>query len=236
MNNTQRMYDLGYSTVIGAKQLNPFCYFKSLQLIKERKTQYPSFDRFNLKRNNYQLPYQNIYVIESNKKFRNKIMSIRDKPVIPKMNTVYLQLDEIIKHNKGKIKEKNQRALTLENTKYIKRVKNQKPKILKANVLNKLFIENHDKYLEILLRNSRFRKMAAADKSEMKASFIKLPNISTSGSGSKNAYSSKMHSQTEYNLDDENGHSNNNSSIEQKDHKHNEISHQKRGDVEKNNN
>ena len=50
MNNSQRLYDLGYSTVIGYKQLNPFCYFKSLQLIKERKTQYPSFDKFNLKK------------------------------------------------------------------------------------------------------------------------------------------------------------------------------------------
>ena len=230
MNNSQRLYDLGYSTVIGYKQLNPFCYFKSLQLIKERKTQYPSFDKFNLKKSN-QLPYQNIFVIESNKKFKNKLIDIKSKPVVPKINSVYLKLEEIIKHNKGKIKEKNKRALTLENAKYHKRVKNQKPKIIKANVLNKLFIENHDKYLELLLRNSRFRKMGG--KSDLKTSFIKLPNIS----GYRDGMFSKLHSQTEYNLDDENETSHNNSSsLEQKDHKHNEISHQKRGDVEKNNN
>ncbi len=223
MNNTQRLYDLGYSTIIGAKKLNPFCYFKSLQLIKERKTQYPSFDKFNIKRIN-QIPYQNIFVIESNKKYKEKIIDMRYKPVVPKINTVFLQLEEIIKHNKEKIKEKKTRALTLENKKYNKRVKNQKPKLLKVNYLNKLFIENHDKYLELLLRNSRFRKKVE-NSCSIKTSFIKLPNISSYKDGK---FNSKIHSKTEYNLDDDNE-QNNDSSVEQRDHKHVEISHHKGG-------
>ena len=221
MNATQKLYDSGFNTITGIKQLNPLLYFRSLQLIDGRKTQYPSFDKFNIKKIT-KLPYKDYFVIESNKKYKNKITDWRHKPVVPKINSIYLELDKRIKINKEKIKEKKIRALTLENKKYNIRVKNQKPKLLKAEILNKLFIENHDKYLELLLRNSRFRKKGNSS-NIIKSRYIKLPNIS----GYKDGMFSKMHSKTEFNLD-ENDNSKDNS-VEQKDHKHKEISHQKQG-------
>ena len=101
-------------------------------------------------------------------------------------------------------------------------MRNQKPKLLKTEFLQKLFIENHDKYLELLLRNSRFRKKGNSS-NIIKSRYIKLPNIS----GYKDGMFSKMHSKTEFNLD-ENDNSKDNS-VEQKDHKHKEIFHQKQG-------
>jgi hypothetical protein len=188
MNATQKLYDSGFNTITGIKQLNPLLYFRSLQLIDGRKTQYPSFDKFNIKKIT-KLPYKDYFVIESNKKYKNKIMDWRHKPVVPKINSIYLELDKRIKINKEKIKEKKIRALTLENKKYNIRVKNQKPKLLKAEILSKLFIENHDKYLELLLRNSRFRKKGNSS-NIIKSRYIKLPNIS----GYKDGMFSKMHS------------------------------------------
>ena len=220
MNSTSKFYASTFNTINGAKQLNPFEYFKSLQLISTRKTQYPTFDKFIIKKEIH-LPYKDHFVIESNKKYKEKIMDLRKKPVIPKINKVFLELDQRIKINKDKIKEDKVRALTLENSKYKIRVKNQKPKLLKADCLKKLFFENHDKYLEILLRNSRFRKKVGKS-NDSKYSYIKLPSIS--GYNNNGILSSK----TEYNLDDDLERSNDNS-VEQRDHKHIEISHQKRG-------
>ena len=222
MNTAQKFYDSAFTTISGSQKLNPFFYFKSLQLIGSRKTQYPSFDRFIIKREP-QLPYKNHFVIEANKKYNQKISIMRQKPVIPKINSLFLELDQRIKHNKEKIKENKTRALTLENSKYNTRVRNQKPKLLKAEFLKKLFVENHDKYLEILLRNTRFRKKVG--KSNNKNTYIKLPSISGYKDG---IFSNRLHSKTEYNLDDDIENSNDNS-VEQRDHKHIEISHQKRG-------
>ena len=221
MNSTQKFYGSTFNTLSGAKQLNSFDYFKSLQLISTRKIQYPSFDKFIIKKVAY-LPYKDHFVIESNKKYREKIMDLRKKPVIPKINKVFLELDQRIKNNKEKIKENKIKALTLENSLYNKRVKNQKPKLLKADYLKKLYFENHDKYLEILLRNSRFGKKAGKS-NDSKISYIRLPSIS-GYNNSNGIFSSK----TEYNLDEDNERSNDNS-VEQRDHKYKEITHQKRG-------
>jgi hypothetical protein len=228
MNSTQRLYDLGFNTITGSRQLNPFTYYRSLELINQRKSQYPSFDKFLLKREN-KIPYKDFFVIQSNTKYKNKITELRKKPVIPKINTIYLDLDKRIKNNKEVIKQNEKRALTLENNKYNIRVKNQKPKLLKADFLKKLYKQNHDKYLEILLRNTRFNKKVAST-NNVKNSLIKLPNIS----GYKDGMFSKLHSKTEYNLDNENNDSSDNS-VEQKDHKHIEISHKKQGHDDKQN-
>ena len=172
-----------------------------------------------------EIPYKNHFVIEANKKYNHKIKEMRDKPVVPKINTVFIELDQRIRNNKEINKIIKSRALTLDNRKYKNRIKNQKPKLLKAEFLNELFINNHDKYLELLLRNSKFKKKV--DKSlDNKTSTIKLPDISIY----RDAIFSKFHSRTEFNLESEDYSKDN--SIEQKDHKHIEISHQRRGYIE----
>ena len=220
MNSIQRQYDLGLLTINFSQRLNPFDYFKSLELIKSRKTEYPSIQKFNIKKIQ-DIPYKNYYVIESNKKYNLKIKKMDSKPVIPKMNSLFKELNQRIKESRERNKEIKEKALTLDNKKYNKRIKEQKPKLLKANYLEKIFRENHDKYIESLLRNSRFRKNA--DKSNEKQFKFKLPDISKY----KNISAAKLHSKTEYNLDADEPSKDN--SIEQKDHKHTEISHNKQG-------
>ena len=99
MNTAQRLYDSGFNTITGAQQLNPFKYYSILKLINQRRTQYPSFGKINIKRVN-KIPYQDFFVMESNKKYKKKIKDMREKPVIPKINSIYLELDQRIKNNK----------------------------------------------------------------------------------------------------------------------------------------
>jgi len=228
MNLEQRLYGLKFNTKLGSQNVDPLSYFRTLDIIKERKTQYPLSDKFIIKRIP-DIPYKNHFVMESNKKYNNKIMGFRERPVAPKLNIMFLELDQRIKNNKEKIKENNTRALTFENKKYNIRVKNQKPKMLKANYLSQLYLDNHDKYMELLLRNSRFTK----SNNNIKKTMVKLPNIT----GYKNGRLAKFHSKTEYNLDKANDNDKSkDNSIEQKDHKYNEISHQKQGHINKENN
>jgi len=226
MNSTQKFYDLGFLTVNNSiQQINPFDYLKNLRLIQERKTQFPTFDKLIMKKMP-EIPYKSHFVMESNKKYKHKIKEMREKPVAPKINTVFIKLDQKIRNYKEANKIIKSRALTLDNHKYKKRIKNQKPILLKTEYLKKLFITNHDKYLEILLRNSKFRKKIDKSSIDNKVYAIKLPDISTY----REAVFNKFHSRTEFNLDSEENSKDN--SIEQKDHKYIEISHQKRGDID----
>ena len=228
MNSTQRFYGLKFNTLIGSKSLNPFLYYKSIDNIKNRKSQYPSTEKFVMKKT-IEMPYKNYFVMETNKKYKNKILEMREQPVSPKINYLFLELEERMKINKEIIKEKNIKALSIENKNYTNRIKKQKPKVLKANYLSKLFLDNHDKYYELLLRNSKFRKKEKTAKPEQIN--LKLPKISDY----KYHIFTRYQSNTEYNLDQDHDQSKDNS-IEQKDHKQHEISHQRQGHIVKENN
>ena len=223
MNSNQRLYDLNFITINNSTtKLNPFDYYKNIKTIYSRRTQFPSFDKFSFKRINPKpIPYKDHFVIESNKKYSSKIKSLIKKPVIPKINSEFESLEQRLKNNNERNKFVKARALKLENKKFKMRVKDQKPKILKASELSKLFIENHSKYSEIKLRNSRFNKKPVK-KSEPKQ-YLNLPSIS----GSEFNYKS-IRIKSEYNLDSIDSSKDN--SLEQKDHKHHDFSHEKKGD------
>ena len=87
--------------------------------------------------------------------------------------------------------------------------------------MQKLFTDNHDKYLEILLRNSRFRKKEFKS-NEQKLS-PRLPNIFDN----KSKFMKKYRSKTEWNLNSND--TSNDNSLVQNDHKHMEISHEQQG-------
>jgi hypothetical protein len=89
--------------------------------------------------------------------------------------------------------------------------------------LSRLFKENHTKYSENFLRNSRFRKKPIK-KSEDKQC-LNLPSIS----GSEFNYKS-IRFNSVYNSDSND--CSKDDSLEQKDHKHFEFSHEKIGDDE----
>jgi len=221
MKSNQKLYDLAFLTINNSLiRTNPLDFYKSLNMIKARKTQYPSFEKFTINRIE-QIPYKDHFVIESNKKYNFKIREMRMKPVIPKINSDFIDIDKRIKINKEKNKFVKARAITLENNKYKKRIKEQKPKVIRAEFLQKLFTDNHDKYLEILLRNSRFRKKEFKS-NEQKLS-PRLPNIFDN----KSKFMKKYRSRTEWNLNSND--TSNDNSLVQNDHKHMEISHEQQG-------
>jgi hypothetical protein len=225
MKSNQKFYDLAFLTINNSLiRTNPLDYYKNIQIIRARKTQYPSFEKFNINRIE-QIPFKNHYVIESNKKYKFKIKEIRMKPVIPMLNSDFIDLDKRIKINKERNKFVKARATTLENNKYKKRIKEQKPKVIKADLLQKLFTENHDKYLEILLRNSRFRKRELKLNEQILSP--RLPHIFDN----KCKFMKKYRSKTEWNLnakDNSNDNSKDNSLV-QNDHKHMDITHEQQG-------
>ena len=152
MNFTQRLYDTRLKMISSDNNLNPSYFFQSIDLIRSRKTNYPLYKLFYLKKNKLQIPYKMDYVIESNKIFTTKMDDIMNKKTKPKINNAFLELEERLINNKNKNRENIKRALTLENTKYTNRVMGQKARVLNAKYLKKLFEEKHDKYLELLSR------------------------------------------------------------------------------------
>ena len=228
MKPSQIFYDSNLNTIIGSKKLNPFHFFKTIQSINERKTRYPLTENFLIKKVN-QIPYRNFYVIESNKKYNEKLYNIEKAKVIPKINSVFFEYEKRIKKNKEKIKENTKRSLTLENQKYHIKIQAQEPKLLKTNYLIASYKNNHDKYKNLLLKNSRFRQR---NKKPFKLkNKIKLPSISAYQDG----MFSPLRTKTIF-LDKENkSNQSNDNSIEQQDHKQFEISHQRQGHINNSN-
>ena len=183
MNFTQRLYDTRLKMISSDTNLNPSFFFQSIDLIRSRKTNYPLYKLFYLKKNKLQIPYKMDYVIESNKIFTTKMDDIMNKKTKPKINNAFLELEERLINNKNKNRENIKRALTLENTKYTNRVMRQKARVLNAKYLKKLFEEKHDKYLELLSRPMRLKN--SKKKSRTKTHLPKISSTVTEGFYSK---------------------------------------------------
>ena len=102
MNITQRLYDTRLKMVSSDNNLNPSYFFQSIDLIRARKTKYPLYKLFYLKKNHPQIPYKMNYVIENNKIFSSKMDDIMNKKAKPKINNAFLELEERLIHNKKK--------------------------------------------------------------------------------------------------------------------------------------
>lgn len=216
MNITQRLYDTQMKMI--TNDINPLFFYQSIGLINSRKTMYPLYKTFYLKKKP-RIPYQTNYVIENNKRFSSKMDDIMNKKVTPKINNIFLELEERIKNNKKKNRENKIRALTLENEKYTNRVMEQKARVLNAKYLNKLYTENHDKYLELLLRPMKIRANKMKKNQKSYNFRTRLPNISqtsTDGFYSKGRYKTDISSTNEQS---------NENSLELKEHKRHEIIH-----------
>ena len=231
MNINQRLYDTRLKMVTNGYNLHPFHFFKNIDLIRQRKTMYPMYQTFYLKTKPKVL-YKTNYVIEDNKRFSERMGGIMNKKVIPKINSVFLELEERIKHNKQKNRDNKTRALTLENEKYTNRVMTQKARVLNANYLKKLYEENHDKYLELLLRPMKIRNNKNISYQKPFNIRNKLPTISST---STEGFYSKYRSNTDNNMETTNDQSKENS-LELSEHKRHEMIHNKAGSLYKENN
>ena len=217
MNSYQRQYESGFRLAENIQRFSSTNYFKSLDHIKKRKLQIPTPKKYIIKKFSNE-PYKDLFVLKENKRIKLKLDSINEKPPVPKLNLEYIKLGEIMRNNKERNREIYQKALSLENSKFTARIREQKPIILTAKELGKMFAE-HERYVEILKSPCIMRR--STKYSPPKAP-VYLPKIEKK---------INAHSKTEFNLDSDNEKSHDNS-MEMKEHDANEISHQKRGHID----
>lgn len=216
MNFAQRQYELGFKLLGGNDRFNSTNYFRSLEASKKRPNPFPSPRRYIIKKN-LQEPFKDFFVMKSNEKFKLKIETIQNKPVIPKLNEEYLKLEQIMKNNRDRAREIYNRHLSLENEKFTFRVFTQKPRLIIHKYLEKLYGEN---------QQMKSPKRTINKSSNMKKLKVHLPKIS----GYKD-WRYSIHSRTEANLDDDNELGNSNS-FEFKEHGQKETKHQRQGHIE----
>ena len=217
MNSFQRQYESGFRLATNIQRFSSTNYFKSLDKIRRRQIQIPTPKKYIIKKFSNE-PYKDIFVLRENKRIRLKLDSINEKPPVPKLNFEYIKLGEIMRNNKERNREIYQKALTLENSKYTARIREQKPIILTAKELDKMFAE-HERYVEILKSPCIMRRSV---KDSPAKTPVYLPKIEKKING---------HSKTEFNLESDNEKSHDNS-MEMNDHDAKEISHQKRGHID----
>lgn len=216
MNFSQKQYEL--SLRLFTTELNDSVnYFNSLNLAKARKNPFSSPKKYVIKHVSTE-PYKDFYVINENKKIKIRLDSISNKPVEPIINNEYIELEQRIKNNKERNREIYKRGLSKENEKYSSRVFSQKPKVISTELLEKLYIETHDKYIE-QLKGKNTSKNKGKEQTVKSYGKIILPKIS--------AYKNWS---TEIN---ENSKS---KGKEMKTHGHQEITHQKPGHYDSNDN
>ena len=220
MNSTQRRYELGFNLLGNSNKFNTTNYFRTLESIRSRRNQFPSSPKKYIIKSSIQEPYKDYFVIKTNNKLRLKLETLLSKPVIPKINTKYIEIEQRLKNNKERIREIFNRNLILQNEQFVNRVFSQKPRVINTKLLEKLYEENHEKYIK-LLKSPKNRKNSC----NSNLIPVRLPKISKNN----------KHFRTEANLDSDNEDSkdsNNNNSLELKDHEHKEISHQRQGHIE----
>ena len=210
MNFSQKQYDLNLR-IFNTDLLDSTNYFNSLNLAKARKNPYTSPKKYVIKHVNTE-PYKDFYVINENKKIKLRLDNITNKPVEPILNNEYIEIEQRIKNNKDKNREIYKRGLSKENEKYSSRIFTQKPRVINTELLEKLYIETHEKYIE-QLKSKKVSKNN--NKNTRLYGKIILPKISA------------------YNNMDFNE---NNKSKEMKTNGHKEITHQKPGHSDPNEN
>ena len=176
MNFSQKQYEL--SLRIFNTDLNDSTpYFNSLNLAKARKNPYASPKKYVIKHVSTE-PYKDFYVINENKKIKLRLDNITNKPVEPLLNNEYIELEQRIKNNKEKNREMYKRGLSRENEKYSSRIFTQKPRVISTELLEKLYIETHDKYIEQLKGKNTTRNKGKEQPVRIYGKII-LPKIST---------------------------------------------------------
>ena len=148
MNFSQKQYELNLR-LFSSDLSDPSNYFNSLNLAKLRKNPYASPKKYVIKHVNTE-PYKDFYVINENKKIKIRLDNISNKPVEPILNNEYIEIEQRIKNNREKNRELYKRCLSKENEKYSSRVFTQKPRVINTELLEKLYIETHEKYIEQL--------------------------------------------------------------------------------------
>ena len=225
MNPLQRLYDYKSSVLDYDQKVMQTEYFRIIDQIKSRPNQYSiPPEKIIIKRNAYE-PFKDPDVINSNKKFNLKISTMIDEPTFPKLNLDYLDMRKKLKRNKEIYRDIAKIVLTQENEKFQDRVFNQKPRIENTNLLLKDYEQSQ--VYKNLGRNSNGLKKYYREKTNI----LILPVINKQKG--RNEKDEKLF-QTEINNNtgSNDNEKNINESKELKEHKYDEISHQKQGHLE----
>ena len=86
MNLLQKQYGLKINIQKDSQRYNIENYFNTIEAIRSRPTQFITYPKNCFIKKISQEPYKDIFVIQSNRKMRLRLESIRNKPVIPKIN------------------------------------------------------------------------------------------------------------------------------------------------------
>ena len=173
MNFSQRQYEL--SLRIFNPDSDGSIYFSNLDLAKSRKNPFTSPKKYVIKHVRTE-PYKDFFVLNENKKLKIRLDTINNKPVEPLLNNDYIEIEQRIKANRDKNRELYIKELAKENVKFSNRVFLQKPRIISTEVLKKMFIETHVKYIE-QMKSRNVKKNKNNEKT--KVSKVILPKISS---------------------------------------------------------
>ena len=231
MNSLQKKYELNCRLLNQNQRVSE--YYRYLEQIRLKPNNFSiNYDPVVMKKIIY-IPYKDPNVIRSNIRMISKLNNIIDEPVIPKLNNEYLEVKELIKNNKDRYRDFQERSLSIENINYKERVFNQKPRVEEAKKLKQLYEETHEKYLRIL-KNSRTKNYENEyRKFSHNNSRLVLPpinSVSVSKEPSEKIFQTEVISK--YDNDDYDNKSEEIESVKMNEHKYSEISHQRQGHID----
>ena len=145
MNPRQRSYDSYDKTNKLLKLTNSFYHFRNLEHIKNRKSQYSNRPTVYINKKP-QDPIKNFFIKKQNENIQNKLNKIKNRPVKPIMNDIFLLKESKIQEFGQRHKRLNIKSREEENEKYKKRLKNQKA-FIDPKAMDKEFKEEHTKTL-----------------------------------------------------------------------------------------
>ena len=225
MNTFQKLYDYKSSIIDSDPKVLEAQYFRIIDTIKSRPNQYfiPP-DRVNIKRSIIE-PFKDPDVINSNKKFQLKIDTINDEPILPKINLEFLDNRKKLRRNKEIYRDIAKNILNTENEKFQVNVFSQKPRVENTTMLLKDY-ELSRVYKSLGRNNRRFRNNYYKET----INNVKFPSIKKNKTINDRIFQTEVNNiKTEGNVDSE---PNVKDSKELKEHKYDEISHQKQGHLE----
>ena len=223
MNPIQKLYDYKSSILDYDQRATQTEYFNILNHIRSRQNKYSiPPEKINIKRNSCE-PYKDPDVINSNKKYQLKISTIIDEPAFPKLNFEYLDNRKKLKRNKETYRDIAKILLTAENEKYQDRVFNQKPRVENVSILLKDYEQS------LIYKNLGRNNIGLKKYYKEKSNHLILPAINKQKNKNEKIFQTEVNDNSGGNSDNE---QNVHDSKEMKEHKYNEISHQKQGHLE----
>ena len=223
MNQLQRLYDYKSSILDYDKKIVETEYFNILNQIKTRQNQYTiPPEKINIKRSICE-PYKDPDVINSNRKYQLKISSMIDEPTFPKLNREYLDNRKKLKRNRDIYRDIAKRVLTTENEKFQDRIFSQKPRIEITSILLKEY-EQSQVHKNLGRNNTGLKKYYKEN-----SNYLLLPTINKQKNRNDKLFQTEINNNSVGNSDNE---QKERDSKELKEHKYDEISHQKQGHLE----